>query len=104
MKILLDECCPRHLIRLLPDHHVYTVASMRWNGLTNGDLIAHADPHFDVFITLDTNLRYQQDLTRIRMAILLLVVPNNRLSTVLEHARRLAPLLGEELAGRFLEV
>ena len=54
--------------------------------------------------TLDTNLRYQQDLTRIRMAILLLVVPNNRLSTVLEHARRLAPLLGEELAGRFLEV
>ena len=54
--------------------------------------------------TLDTNLRDQQDLTRIRMAILLLVVPNNRLSTVLEHARRLAPLLGEELAGRFLEV
>lgn len=49
MKILLDECCPRHLIRLLPDHHVYTVASMRWNGLTNGDLIAHADPHLDVF-------------------------------------------------------
>ncbi len=54
--------------------------------------------------TLDTNLRYQQDLTRIRMAILLLVVPNNRLSAVLEHARRLSPLLGEELAGRFLEV
>ena len=86
MKVLLDECVPKALSALLPGHDVITVPRMGWSSLKNGALIAIADPLFDVFVTIDKNLRYQQNLTRIRMSIVLLDMPNNKLSTILSCA------------------
>jgi hypothetical protein len=56
--------------RLLGDHACTTAQRRGWGGLKNGDLLRHAEPEFDLFITSDQNIRYQQNLTGRRIAIL----------------------------------
>ncbi len=80
MRILIDESLPRYLKRVLPMHEVSTVQDMGWTGTKNGALLAKAALHFDVFLTGDKNLRYQQNLTQFNLAIV--VFPSNRLSIV----------------------
>jgi len=82
MKILLDECLPRQLRHDLPDHDVTTVATMGWVGTKNGALLRLAASDFDVFITIDRNIAYQQRLQIPNMAVILLVAPNNRRETL----------------------
>ena len=53
MLVLLDECLPRNLSRLLPNHQVKTVAGMGWAGTKNGRLLDLARREFDAFITVD---------------------------------------------------
>jgi hypothetical protein len=62
MKVLLDECVPWPLHRLLIGHECKSAQQSGWGGLKNGDLLGRAEGHFDVFITADKNLRYQQNL------------------------------------------
>jgi len=56
MKIILDECLPRRLLRDLPDHTVTTVPRQGWAGTTNGALFDRITPEFDIFITMDSNI------------------------------------------------
>ena len=77
MRILLDECLPRRLGRLLPGHDVRTVRLMNWFGLSNGRLLAAADPHFDAFITVDKNLVRQQPSSVRRLAIVIVRANSN---------------------------
>ncbi len=79
MKVLLDECVPRKLRRELEDHEVFTVTEHGWSGIKNGNLLALAAPEFDVFLTVDQNLKYQQNLKNFNIAIILLTARNNRL-------------------------
>jgi predicted nuclease of predicted toxin-antitoxin system len=79
VKILLDECLPKRLTRLLADHEVSTVRQMNWLGLSNGRLLAVANPQFDVFLTVDQNLVRQQDLTGFRIAVIVLHARSNRI-------------------------
>jgi len=51
MRILLDECVPRRLRSELAGHDVFTVVEMGWSGKQNGELLALAESHFDVFLT-----------------------------------------------------
>ena len=60
MRLLLDECVPARLQRALPSHQVSTVTQEGWSGFKNGKLLALAAARFDVFITVDKNLPYQQ--------------------------------------------
>jgi hypothetical protein len=76
MKILLDECVPRPLRKLLPDHEVVTVQEAGWAGIENGNLLRRAEGQFDVFITADKNLRYQQKLASRKIAIIELPTPD----------------------------
>ncbi len=69
MRILLDECVNPRLKGSLREHEVKTVTEMRWQGLTNGELLDLAELRFDVFVTLDKNLEYQQNLRKRRVAI-----------------------------------
>ena len=57
MRVLLDECVPRPLSKLLPEHEVLTVQRMGWSGINNGELLGRAEGEFDAFITADKNLR-----------------------------------------------
>jgi hypothetical protein len=77
MTIVLDENLPRPLSRIFPGHTVTTVQEQGLAGTANGALLARLEGAFDVFITADKNLRYQQNLSGRTLAIVEL--PTNRL-------------------------
>ena len=80
MRILLDECVPRPLRRELAGHDVRTVQEMGWTGKKNGELLAlMAGAGFDVLLTVDQNLRHQQNLAAAGVAVVVMVAPSNRL-------------------------
>jgi predicted nuclease of predicted toxin-antitoxin system len=70
MRNLLDECVPWPTHKLLSGHACSSVQDKGWGGTKNGDLLQLAEGEFDLFITSDQNLRYQQNLTGRRIAIL----------------------------------
>jgi predicted nuclease of predicted toxin-antitoxin system len=82
MRILLDESLPRRLGTLLVGHAVKTVGQCGWAGIKNGKLIALAATRFDIFLTVDRNIEFQQNLSALPLAILVLVAPSNRLEDV----------------------
>jgi len=82
MRILLDESLPQELQDELPDHSVTTVRESGWSGLKNGDLLRHAADRFDVFVTADQNLQFQQNLSKLPIAVLVLVAPSNRMEAL----------------------
>lgn len=88
MRIILDECLPRRLLRDLPDHAVTTVPRQGWAGVTNGALIERICPEFDVFISIDSNIVHQQNLDNLDICLIVLHGPNSRYET-------LQPLLPE---------
>ena len=69
MKVLLDECVPWPMHRLLAGHECQTAQQCGWGGVKNGELLQRAEGRFDVFVTADQNLRYQQNLTGRAIAI-----------------------------------
>ncbi len=80
MKLLLDECIDRRLAKDLEAHEVKTVPQMGWAGIKNGELLMLAENEFDVFITVDRNLSFQQKLSNFNIAVLVLHAPSNRLA------------------------
>jgi hypothetical protein len=72
MRILFDQGTPVPLRRHLSGHTVSTAYEMGWSGLANGDLLAAAEAQFDLLLTTDQNLRYQQNLSGRQLAILVL--------------------------------
>ncbi len=73
MKILLDECVTKHLKPHLTDHEVLTVREMRWSGIKNGKLMTLCTEHgFDILLTIDKNLQYQQNLDKYQVIIVVL--------------------------------
>ena len=86
MKILLDESLPRKLRNSFgQEHEVWTVRDMGWLGKKNGELLRlMIDNGFRLFITVDRNLPYQQNLTKLPLTIFILCAINNRLETLQE--------------------
>src|SRR6266496_1796255 len=83
MKVLIDENLPRKLAGHLKGHECRTVAECGWAGKKNGELLSLAEPQFDVLLTLDKNIPYQQDLKVGRIAILIVRAPSNRIQDLL---------------------
>jgi predicted nuclease of predicted toxin-antitoxin system len=80
MRLLIDECIDERLRHRFPDHHCQTARYANLAGLKNGRLLEAAeDAGFDVLITVDQNIPDQQNLTRRRIAVLILCGPTNRL-------------------------
>jgi len=86
-KVILDENLPQPLRHLLSPHDVVTVHYMGWSGIQNGELIELIDSDFDVFITADKNLRYQQNLSSRRIGIIEL--PFSRLDDISPHTEKI---------------
>lgn len=81
MKILLDECLDQKLRHLFIGHDCQTAAYAKLAGLKNGVLLAAAESAgFEIMITTDQEIPYQQNLGRRRIAILILCAPTNRLA------------------------
>lgn len=91
MNILIDESLPRKLKLELPGHNVSTVPEMGWAGKKNGELLRLMSAQFDVFITIDGNLHYQQNLSDSKTALIVLSALNNKLET-------LKPLMAQVLS------
>jgi predicted nuclease of predicted toxin-antitoxin system len=73
MKLLLDECVTRKLKRDLAGHDVLTVTDAGFRGLKNGALLRAASGTFDVLITVDRNLQYQQNIRSLPIAVVIIV-------------------------------
>ena len=84
MKILLDESCPRKLRNDFGEiHEVWTVRDKGWLGQKNGALIKlMVEDGFELFITVDRNLPYQQSVEKLPIPIFVLCAPNNRRETL----------------------
>ena len=102
MRILIDECVPSIVKKRLPERELETVQAMGWAGIKNGELIGLADSEFDVFITSDKNLRYQQNLTQRNIAIILL--PSNQVPIVEKLLHRIDEILETIQQKDFVEV
>ena len=103
MKILFDQGTPVPLRAVLGDHVVETAYEREWATLDNGELLAAAERSgFDVLVTTDRNLAYQQDLTKRKLAILTL--PTTRWPQIREHASEIVAALSTLEPGDYREV
>lgn len=102
MNVLFDGCVPRPLRRFLPGHAVKTAPELGWGALRNGDLLREAEAQFDSFLTADQNLRYQQNLTGRRIAIL--VLTTNDWTVLRNHTKRIATAVDAMLPGSYREL
>ena len=92
MKVLLDECIDWRLASDIVGHDVRTARQMRWTGIKNGELLALASAGFDVFVTVDRNLFFQQNVAALPIAVVVPQAKTNRLAD-------LKPLVAKLLAA-----
>jgi hypothetical protein len=78
VRILLDECCHRRIVRALAGLHVTTVQAEGWRAVRNGDLLRRIGDHFDVFVTQDQNLPRQNLLARRTFGVIVLKTKGGR--------------------------
>lgn len=103
MKILFDQGTPVPLRKLLPDHSVVTAYERGWQTLENGDLIAAAEVDgFDVIVTTDQNLKYQQNLADRDISIL--VLSSTSWPRIRENATSICEALNNIEPASFLEI
>ena len=99
MRLLLDECVDRRLARDISDHEVTTVVDLGWAGVRNGALLARAAGQFDVFVTVDRNLAFQQRIDNLPFAVVVLRARTNRLVDLKPLVPRLLQLLPDVRPG-----
>jgi hypothetical protein len=105
MRVLLDECIPRRFKQSLPDHECHTVPEAGWSGKTNGELLSLAErTGFDVFLTMDRGLAYEQQLAGRRIAVIFLQAKSNRLADLVPLAPACLLLLGSILPSQLIHV
>jgi hypothetical protein len=103
VKILFDHCVPAPLRRVLRFHTVSLAAELGWEDIDNGDLLAKAEAAgFDVLISTDQNIRYQQSLAGRRIALLILLKQNWPL--LKPHAAKVATAVEEMGPGDYREL
>ena len=103
MLVLFDHSTPAPLSRYLTGHTVTEARTRGWDTLSNGDLLAEAErAGFDVFLTADKNIRYQQNLTGRRIAVVVLSTP--RWPVVRLHVAKIAAAVNAATPGGYAEV
>lgn len=106
MKILLDECVPRPIKKALSavGHECTTVPDAGLGGKTNGDLLRLAERQFDVFLTLDKGIRFQQDLRDYQIGVLVIRANSSRVADILPHIPECLTALRSIRAGSLVEI
>jgi hypothetical protein len=92
---LLDECLDWRFARDIAGHEVKTERQMAWSGIRNGELLGRASTSFDVFVTVDHNIVFQQPISSFRLGIVVLRARNNSRAEL----RRLIPTLLDAIAA-----
>jgi len=106
VRILIDECAPKALKKHLANqgHDCLTVQEAGWSGKQNGELLSPAEAVFDVLVTVDTNLRYQQNLASRRIAIVVLHSTSNRLEDLRQHFPACVSALKKIRSGEMVQI
>ncbi|MGA8054299.1 MAG: DUF5615 family PIN-like protein [Burkholderiales bacterium] len=104
MRILLDESLPRRLGRELTGHDARTVQQQGWAGLKNGELLRTASQEFEVLLTGDRNLEFQQNPDTLPMAVVVLVAMNNRIEALRPLVPRVLEVLESIRPGELVSV
>jgi len=104
MRVLLDECVDWRLLRDLTGHDVKTARQMGWTEVKNGKLLRLAADHFDVFVTVDRNLSFQNKVIDLPLAVIVLVAPTNRLVDLRALLPRLLPAIDLTMIGQVVLV
>jgi hypothetical protein len=102
MRILFDQGTPVPLRHSLTTHSVATAFEMDWSQLENGELLAAAEGKFEVLVTTDQNLRYQQNLQGRRLAIL--VLPTTNWPEIQNHVTDVVMAVNSLQAGEYREL
>ena len=103
MRILFDQATPVPIRPYLRGHTVSTAFQQRWDKLKNGELLAAAEQAgFDLFLTTDKNMRYQQNLEGRRIALVVLSTP--QWPVVKKNLDKIAAAVGSARAGSYIEV
>lgn len=103
MKILLDECIPAPLKAHFLPHVATTVTEIGWAGKRNGELLRLAGGQFNIFLTVDRNLRYQQNLLKLPIAVILLMVHHNSIEAMIPLLERTKEAIGR-IGGKELVI
>ncbi len=104
MKMLLDECLPKKLRLELDGHEVTTVPEMGWAGRKNGELLRLAESQFDVFLTSDQNLTYQQNLSNTKISVVVLKSASTRLETLKSLRPKVREAMRSIQPGQFIRI
>jgi Domain of unknown function (DUF5615) len=105
MKILIDECVPRKFKRNLPGRDCLTVPEADLAGTENGQLLLLAQERsFEVFLTIDRGFEYEQNLSGMSIAIMIVRVKSNRLRDLLPHAPACLAALRSIKSGELVRI
>jgi hypothetical protein len=100
MKILLDENINRSLKKLLPEYEVYHVRDMGWLGKKNGELLSLANENgFNVFISNDAQIKYQQNLSKYNLAFIIFKTKGNEIDLIMPLIPSVKEHLGKINSG-----
>jgi len=100
MRVFLDECIDWRLSGDLVDHQVMTARQMGWTSINNGELLALASREFDVFVTVDRNLSFQQNVDKLSIAVIVLSAPTNRLADLRPLVPQLLAAIASAVPGK----
>jgi hypothetical protein len=105
MRVLLDECVPRKLKSRLTGHECRTVPEEGLAGKRNGELLSLAEnAGFDVFLSLDRGIEFQQNLQSRRISVLVVRAGSSRLADLLPHVPKILKGLGSLCPGQVVSV
>jgi predicted nuclease of predicted toxin-antitoxin system len=85
MRILIDENFPADFAKLIEGHEVFTVHSLGWSGIKNGELLHRAKEICEVFLTLDQNLEFQQNIASLPFGVVVVRSVSNRIADLKPH-------------------
>ncbi len=103
-RILLDENLPRKLRRELSEFLVRTVQEEGWTSLANGELLGKAQRSFDVLLTADRRLQFQQNVPRFDIGVVIIVTPSLRFRTIKTAIESLRTALMSVMPGEVIQV
>ena len=104
VRILLDENLPRDLVTELTGHQVTTVQAVGWSGTKNGELLRRAHGRFDVLVTMDRGLQYQQNLRGLSLGVLTIRALSNRMVHLKPFVDSILKALQDVQPGQVREV
>lgn len=106
MRLLIDECLPRKVKFLFAEagHDCETVRDAGFSGKENGELLALADKKFEVFVTVDRNIPFQQNLAGMKIAILIICAPSSDLDDIRPHVPKAVAALKSIKPQQIVEV